>query len=153
MKKISVVALLACLVLTALFASPALAKKKKGKKRAERVEVIEYSHPTALGLAGAGGCAEAFDCVSLPVGSQEAYISVEITDTLGQDVYAEIWQDLDGDDMIDQSTGVCGSTSGFVLITPGVPVNIPIFEGPGIDPPCTGVASAGTVTVTFSNLP
>lgn len=154
MKKISVVALLGCFVLTTLLAPPALAKKKKkGKKRTERVEVIDYSHPTGLGVAGAGGCAPALGCESLPVGSEEVYISVEIADTAGQDVYAEIWQDIDGDDMIDQATGVCGATAGFVPITPGVPVSIPIFEGPGIDPPCTGVATTGTLTVTFSNLP
>ncbi|MDQ3964560.1 MAG: hypothetical protein M3277_11725 [Actinomycetota bacterium] len=143
----------ASLVLGLMFGAVATAEaaKKKKKKpapvRIERVVEGTYDNPApgvggVVTLNGAGGTFDA------PSGPGEYYMSVEIIDDSGQQTYFGIAAD---------STiigGGCGKTETPFEITPGVAYNITVTMGPGLKAPsCAGVATTGTIKVTFSNTP
>jgi hypothetical protein len=148
MKKIITVALIIGLLAGAML-MPAEAKKKK--KPYVRVVEATYDNPApgiggVLTLNGAGGT------VGVPTLENEAYISVEITDTSGTDVYFGLSQeDTDGDGIGEIIAGGCGKTAAPLAITGGLQHTITITAGPGSeDPTCAGVATSGTVKVTLT---
>lgn len=137
------------------FAAPAAnaAKKKKKPKRVERTAEGTYDLP-AIGAGGLGICFPGtIGCIAFGATAEEKFIEVSVKDQLGQNVYASVSQDIDGDNRGDQGFNICGSTTEPMPIEPGVEVIVFIWEGPGIRPPCAGASSSGKVTVTFSNLP
>lgn len=122
-----------------------------------RTEEVRYSDP-AIGTAGIGLCFQGDSCVFVEPEAGEKYVSVEIADDVGPlPVYASIIQDTSGDGSWlvtdDRTTHICGATVAPIEIVEGKTVTVWIWEGPGASPPCAGVATSGTVTLTFSNLP
>ncbi len=85
--------------------------------------------------------------------ASERFVSVTIEDQSGLAIPARIAQDVDGDDVDDLEHEFCGTTSGPVAITPGVPVDVWMSHGTcdGVtDPTSAGGWTTGTVTATFS---
>ena len=143
-------------LLIGAFGLPAEAAKRKKKKptRVERTEESGYQVP-AIGLAGIGYCSggPGVGCALFPVQRNEKFAHVEIQDASGTEVFAQMNQDLDGDGFVDTSVPFCGSTDEPLAIEPGGTIEIWVWTGPSLDLSCTGVATTGSMTVTFSNLP
>ncbi|HJR45019.1 MAG TPA: hypothetical protein VJ927_05390, partial [Actinomycetota bacterium] len=119
-----------------------------------RVMKLPYTAP-AYGTHGAGVCFQGESCLFFgePQG-KERFFGVEIEDDLGREVYASVIQDTneDGNFLVadDLTVGICGKTTESVELEPGKAVSVWVWQGPGIDPPCAGTASAGEATATFS---
>ena len=80
-------------------------------------------------------------------------MKISITDQSGQPVYASVSQDKATGDGVHQTVPVgdiCGKSTKALPIEGGYPVDVFLWEGPGPDPPCAGVATQGTVAATFS---
>lgn len=127
----------------------------KKKKRVERTAEAQYVGFSGFRGAVEGACdSPPLGCVSLPIEPGEKFVSVEVTDTAGQPVWASVY--IYG--YTDASTThehVCGASDGTFALGPGVTevvVTVTQTTG-GATSPCTGPATAGTVSATFSNLP
>ncbi|MFN2588422.1 MAG: hypothetical protein ABR613_09955 [Actinomycetota bacterium] len=160
MKKAMVVALTAALVAGA-FAGPADAGKKRKPKRVERVVEVEYSAP-GIGVATpgpSGGICPYADpttreCIEIPLQLGERYVKVELSDAAGQKVAGFISQgDTTGDGISDLYGDFCGAhPEPIELQSKSAPVRISFYNGAKAD--CApSVATTGTITATFSNLP
>jgi hypothetical protein len=155
MRKAIVTALILGLVAGSL-AAPAEAKKKKKKKPVKVTREAEgtYDLP-ALVVLGACGQTGAIGCVTFATGPKETWITeLKITDQHGLPVYAELAQNLDGDNISEVDLGsLCGELKEPVQITSGYDVYVWILTPPR-DPTCApGQGTSGTVNITFSNLP
>lgn len=120
------------------------ASRKKKRERVQRVVTLTYDAP-AIGVAGgpAGVCVST-GCIQVAVGSRERYVSIEIDDATG----------LSSPAVVDMGGGsdvyVCGATESPLQTSGG---EIVVWIHPAAITGCTGLASTGTVTLTFSNLP
>lgn len=138
-------------VLTAAIGAPAHA----GKKAKPRKMKISYTEP-AHGTAGVGLCFQGTSCAFFgePLGKEKS-VSVSVEDDLGTDVYASLIQDTNEDGNYlatdDLTVHFCGQTAEPVEVEPNKAVSVWVWQGPGLDPPCLGGASAGVVTATFSS--
>lgn len=147
------VIVLAAIVTLALGSSaPSSAAKRKAPK--ERVMKLAYTNH-AYGTAGVGVCFQGESCLFFgPPEGKERFFEVELKDDLGADVYASVIQDTNGDGNYlatdDLTVGICGATTEPIEIEPNKPVSVWVWQGPGLDPPCAGAASAGVATATFS---
>ncbi|HEV2756006.1 MAG TPA: hypothetical protein VG318_09555 [Actinomycetota bacterium] len=161
MKKAIVVALTAGLVAGA-FVGPADAGKKKKKiVRVERVVEVEYTAPGAgvTTPAASGGICPFADpttqeCIEIPLQLGEAYIQVSIADAAGQTVAGYISQgDTDGDGIGNLYGDFCGAhPEPIELQSASAPVRISFYNGAS-STDCPSLATTGTITATFSNLP
>lgn len=148
MKKLLITGLVAALVAGALVA-PAAAGKKKAKPR-----VVEgsYANP-ALGVPGVAGTSSAGGAIEFGAMANEKYISIEIADTGGASPSFTMSQDSDPTNTTGWEifyTG-CGATEEPVQIAPGLPVRVSVYTTPSREvPTCTGPASSGTITATFT---
>ena len=151
MKKTLVLAILLGLLAGALFAPEAAAKKKK-KKRVERVVESEYQAP-AIGTTGNGACLNATNsCGRALPAAGEKYVKVEIDDATGTPVSFSLGQDSDPEALGTETDlgEFCGTTDTFIALQDASEVVVfPWMLGPT----CGAVATTGTVTFTFSNLP
>ena len=152
MKKTLIIALVLGLLAGSMVAT-ADAKKKK-KKPYSRVVEGSYTQPApgiggVVTLNGQGGTIDA------PTLENEMFLNIEITDDSGQPVYWGLsHQDENGDGAGDIVTGGCGNTETPLEIVPGYSYTITITAGPGAEAPtCPGVATAGTVKLTFTEVP
>ncbi len=153
----SLTALLALALVAGAFAAPAAEAKKKKKKpkRVERTVEAAYETPV-IGVAGlASLCSPPNGCANFSVAQQEQYIKVDVVDSSGTEVLFSMSQDVDGDGSGNIFYRGCGSTGEAVPITAGLELRVSVYEGGGAasSGPCVGVASRGTITATFSNLP
>lgn len=167
MKKAIVVALTAGLLAGALV-GPADAGKKKKKPapppapvKVERVVEVEYAVPN-LGLATDGAAAGVCmldvnnpgNCVSVPLQAGEAYVKVEAADATGQKVFGFLSQgDTDGDGVGNLYGDFCGAHEEPVeMLSQSVALQLNVYNGArGACVP--SIATSGTLTVTFSNIP
>ena len=140
-------ALLAASLAVGAFAGPGSA----GRRKVRKARAV-YESP-AIGAGDATGtCVGANGCVTFGVGPKETSLSLEIEDSLGLPVYATVGQDLNPDDQFYDVLGkICGKTEKPFVIEPGIPINIWLWPLPGLNPPCAGAASSGTVTATFGS--
>lgn len=147
MKKLIVTSLIAALVAGALVA-PASAGKKKAKPR---VAEAGYDNP-AVGVPGVVGSPAAGGAYEFPTLTTENNVSVEIADTGGAAVTFTMSQDSDPNNTGYEIMGTwCGATEEPVAITPGLPLRVTVYTTPGPDQPsCTGPATSGTITATFT---
>lgn len=150
MKRTLVLALLVGLVAGALFAPEASAKKKK--KRKERVVESQYQAP-AIGTTGTGICLNPTNsCGRALPGAGEKFVKVEIADQTGTPVSFSLGQDSDPEALGTETDlgDFCGTTETFIALQDASEVIVfPWMLGPT----CASVATTGTVTFTFSNLP
>lgn len=153
-KAISVVLALGLLV-GGFVGSAEAGKKKKKAPPPPHVRVVEgtYDNPAPgiggiLTLNGAGGTVQA------PTLENENFVSIEVVDTSGTDVYFGLSQeDTDGDGQGEIIAGGCGKLENFP-ITAGLTHTVTVTVGPGSeDPSCVGgVASSGKVTLTLTEV-
>ncbi|MGH2693785.1 MAG: hypothetical protein ACRDJJ_03105 [Actinomycetota bacterium] len=131
--------------------APAEAGKKK-KKATTRTAEGSYDMP-ALVLLGACAQTGAIGCVTFATAKEESWITkLKITDQHGMPVYAELAQNLDGDNISETDLGaVCGKLKEPVQFKPGFEVYVWILTPPR-DPTCVpGQGTSGQVKITFSN--
>lgn len=137
------------------------AKKKKKVKRVERTAELTYQCPcgpsTPAGSQGvwAGPDGSRLGGGPVPSGVDDKFVKVEVADQSGGDVYVELAQDTDGDLQSETEIGsVCSSTDEALAVpSPGTDVTIYVYEGTCGTDGGPAVATTGTVTLTFSNLP
>lgn len=165
MRRAIAVALALGLLVGAFVGTAEAAKKKKKKKtvRVEEVLEIEYQGGN-LGIASpaatTGAC---FVDPTLPFSCKEAiptkpgmkYIKVEVADATGQNAGGFIsQQDADGDGLNDGYGQFCGAHAEPVpLELESAAVGISLYPGVCSDASSPSIVTAGTITVTFSNLP
>lgn len=148
MRKLLVVAAV-CGLLVSSVASAEAGRKKAPKKRT-RVAEASYIAPAYFYWAPTG---DNIGGVTFPTGADEAFVSIEISDSSGMDVSAAVGQDPEGDNTV-STTAFCTSTEEPVPIEPGLEVTVFVYVGPCTSPaPAPAFATQGTVTATFSNLP
>ena len=152
MKRLLVLMMVLGLVIGAA-AADAGAKKKKKPRKVERETTGTYQ---STGVVAAGTCAQtdAVNCVRIPSGPKERYVSAVVNDGSGQAVPVSVKADLDGDNRTEKLYGVfCGKTDKPIKIDPGVEVTfwvgITSDNATQACPPPT----SGSIDVTFSNLP
>ena len=146
------VGLAAALLAVSVQAAPAEAGKKK--KKVERVEDRTYVAATGVRGVQDSACAgEPVGCVVFPIEPGERFVSIEVADATGQDVWASVYVYgySDGTDLHEH---VCGRSDGAFALSPGVEelVVITTQTTGGATNPCAGPATQGTVTATFSNI-
>ncbi|MDP9067531.1 MAG: hypothetical protein M3N53_04150 [Actinomycetota bacterium] len=148
MKRISLG--LALVLVVGALASPAAGRGRKPKPR--KLE-LTYSEP-ALGTAGFGLCFQGSSCLFFDLLPKERFVSVAIEDDTGMPVYASVIQDTNEDGSYlrhdDLTVDICGKTEKPIEVEPGKPTSVWVWQGPGASPPCPGVASSGTATITLS---
>lgn len=152
MKRLLVLMMVAGLIVGAAAADAGPKKKKKKKPRKVEREVTGTYQST--GVVAVGTCAQndAINCVRIPSGPKERFVSATVNDDTGQAVPVSVKADLDGDNRTETLYGVfCGETEKPIKIDPGVEVTF--WVGITSDnatlacPPPT----SGSIDVTFSN--
>ena len=148
-------AFLLVLGLVASFAAaPAQAKKKKKPARVERTAQGTYAAPATL----VGNCTQTdgVGCMTIQSGAGEEYLTATVTDQHGQPVSISVEADLDGDATTETSYGsFCGETAEPIQIEPGAAIVFWVGRADvaAVDGCAPGVATQGTLDVTFSNMP
>ena len=164
MKRLLVVTMILGLVFGSLAAADAKKKKKPGGPvRMEEVIEVPYegSHLGASTPVRTGGVCLVdqslpFHCLSAtPTIKDARYVRIEVSDATGQKVGGFISQgDVDGDGLNDGFGGFCGAHAEPVeMNTPSEPIAISLYMGICSDASGPSIATTGTITVTFSNLP
>ena len=152
MKKTLSVVLMLALSVGSFAAAPDEAKKKP--KKTERTAQGTYAAPATL----VGNCTQTdgIGCMTIASGTNESYLTAKVTDQHGQPVSIAVDADLDGDGTTETNYGsFCGETTEPIQIDPGAAIvfwvgRADVAAADGCAP---GVATQGTLDVTFSNLP
>ena len=169
MKRILVLIMVIGLVIGSVATADAAKKKKKKPRKppaieepvkVERVVEVKYSCPCGISTPAAkrgfwlGPAGTRFGGDTLPTGSEDLYVKVEIRDDRGGAVYADIAQDTDSDNIAETAVGsVCGSGADPMAVpAPGTDIDFFIYFGTCPDG-SSSMPTAGTVVLTFSNLP
>ena len=149
MKKLLVLLIVVGLLAGALSVESSAKKKKKKKAKpvkVTRTETAEYSAPGYLTVGTVTGnvCSEGTTaCMVFPAQKGEKYVSVEVIDDSGTPSPVSV-------SLGESSTVYCGKMTAPVLFTGFTEVGVNVgIEAP---PTCQGVATAGQVKVTFSNM-
>ena len=133
----------------------AVAGKKKKPKRVERTAEAQYIGFSGFRGAVEGSCDQApVACVRIPVEPGEKFVSVEVVDSSGQPVWASVY--IYGYSApADSHEHVCGASENSFAMLEGLTELVVVVTQTtgGATSPCTGAATAGTVSATFSNLP
>ena len=148
MKRFFVLLLVVGMVLGALTTAEA-AKKKKKSKKVRRVVSEDYVAPAYFYWAPTG---DNIGGVSIPAGAGERFVSINIKDDSGMAVSAGAGQDPEGDNTY-TATPFCTKTDKPLPIEPGLEVIVFVYVGPCTSPAGPALATQGTVTATFSNVP
>lgn len=148
------------LILGLVFGSVATAeagKKKKKPKRVERQVQLEYTAPSP-GISGVVGACMAVlgvdgtACIDTPLGADDLFVQVSVTDQTGQPTNFDLAQDTNVDNPgLEIFASGCGETNEPLAITPGVALRVSVTAIGG--PDCPGVATAGSIEITLSNMP
>ena len=156
MKKALSVTLILAVVFGAFSLAPAQAKKKKAKK-IERVVEVPYSCP--CGVNPVAGfkldtiTGENIGGATIPLQMTDMYMTGVAEDALGQNVYVAFSQDTDGDGFNNDVGAFCGETTEPMEVS-HVEGEYRMFIYGGLcDDNSPAVASNGTITLTFSNMP
>ena len=127
----------------------------KKKKRVERTAQADYLGASGFRGAVEGSCdAPPIACVRIPVEPGEKFVSVEVTDASGQPVWASVYIYGYTDPAMTHEH-VCGASEIPFALGSGLEELVVVVTQTtgGATSPCTGAATTGTVTATFSNLP
>ena len=148
-KRVLVLLLVLGITLGAVTTAEAAKKKKKKSKKVVRVASEDYVAPARFYWAPTG---DNIGGVSIPAATGERFVSVEIKDDAGMAVSAAVGQDPEGDGTV-TTTAFCTKTDKPLPIEPGIEVVVFVYVGPCTTPAGPALATQGTVTATFSNLP
>jgi hypothetical protein len=132
------------------------ATKKKPVKVVKHTRVVTLSYrggctvEVPVGAATPGQCA-AIGAASYSLTAQkgEQYVSVSVTDATGRSVPGQFW--IQGSQVAgDTEIAFCGSMKNFKFPVPAFDLDL---DAVGLVASCPGVATSGTIKLTFSNLP
>ncbi|MGH2807467.1 MAG: hypothetical protein ACRDKT_09335 [Actinomycetota bacterium] len=158
MRELVGITVIVALVMGAFSVAPAQAgKKKKKKARIERTVEIPYSCPCGinpvLGFKLDTIVGENIGGATIPITYDDVYMTGVAEDALGQNVYVSFSQDTDGDGLNDDVGAFCGETEKPLKVS-HVEFEYRMFIYSGLcDDNTPALASQGTITLTFSNLP
>ncbi len=150
-KTLSLLLTLGLLVGLVAMAPSADAAKKKAKKRKAQGT---YAAPATV----VGNCTQTdgIGCMTIQSGPGEKYITATATDAHGLPVSISVDADLDGDMSTETNYGsFCGETEEPIQIEPGVALVFWVGRADValLDQCAPGIATQGTLDVTFSNMP
>ena len=151
MKKALVLMMITGLVCGSI--ATAEAGKKKAPKRVERKAEGDY---TTTIVSPVGFCTQtgATNCVEIPSGPGEQFITAKVTDAHGQPVGVAVKGDADGDGSTETAYGTfCGETEEPIQIDAGVPVTFWVGKNASTATIPCAMGTSGKIEVTFSNLP
>lgn len=153
MKRYLILIMVLGLIFGAVGTAEAGKKKKKKQKKVEREATGTYTSTVVVAI---GTCSQqdAINCVRIPSGPKEKYVTASVNDATGQAVPVAVKADLDGDNTTETLYGAfCGETEEPIEVDPGVEVTFWV----GITVDTAGLACAppteGSIDVVFSNLP
>lgn len=150
MKRIFVV-LIAGILAAGLLSGDTLAGKRKKKTRK-----VEAAYATsALGMGGVEHVcpAEPFGCVFIPLKPGDKYVSLDIVDSSGSDVYASVYV-YGYTDGMDTHEHVCTKTDQPLAVASGIEsLAVVVVHATSVTANCEGMVTSGTVKATFSNIP
>ncbi|MDQ4025574.1 MAG: hypothetical protein M3217_08825 [Actinomycetota bacterium] len=146
MKKLVVTAVVAALAVGAL-----VAPAEAGKKKKARVAEGTYDNP-AVGVPGVAGTSSLGGAYEFGTMANENFISVEVDDDAGGMPTITFSQNTDpSDDAWEIFAVACGKTEEPLPIEGGLPVRVSVYATPGRGAEtCTGPATSGTITATFT---
>ena len=135
------------------------AVKKKAVVKATRTVKLTYQGgctaefvtPVVKGATSPGACTNigaANWALASKVG--EKFVSLSVTDQTGRAVPGQFWEKGSGT-ANDTEIGFCGSMKNYQI--PAAGSILLDLDAVGAVPSCPGIATQGTVTLTFSNLP
>lgn len=144
----------AALALVSVAAPAADAGKPKKKKVERTVEKTYVGFTGVRGLQDSPCAAEPVGCIQVPVEKGERFISIEVTDASGGDVWASVYV-YGYSDGTDVHEHVCGRSDAPLAIADGLEEVVVVITQTtsGATNPCDGAATQGTVTSILSNLP
>lgn len=149
---VAAVAAVAALLVVAVGPPSAEAGKAK-KKKVERTAEAPYVGATGVRGVQDSPCAgEPLGCVRFAIEPGERFVSLEVADATGEDVWASVY--IYGySDGTDSHEHVCGKSDSPLSIGPGVEELVVVITQTtgGATNPCAGAATQGTVTAVFSN--
>lgn len=133
--------------------TPAAEAGKAKKKKVERTAEATYVGATGVRGVQDSPCAgEPLGCVRFPIEPGERFVSLEVTDASGEDVWASVY--IYGySDGTDTHEHVCGKSDSPLALGAGVEELVVVITQTtgGATNPCAGAATQGTVTAVFSN--
>ena len=147
MRKFSIMAITIALVLGAILAPVAGAARKAKKVKTTRTETADYttSGSAAAPIGVATVCAQSQGCLTFVAQSKEEYVTFTVTDATGTP--APFLVSLDGA----TTSTYCGATDRPVWLNRATEIEVLIATV--AVPDCPGVATSGSLSATFSNLP
>jgi hypothetical protein len=156
MKRTLFMSLVLSLVVAGLVAPAEAGKKKKKPKRIERKAETTYQAPAiGIGELGTGVCfVPTNSCGNVPTGPKDLWVKIQVEDASTTNVMFSVGQDTDPDALgteTDLGTFCGGTEEAIPVVSPGH--EIVLFPWAVGGPSCPGIATTGTVTLTFSNLP
>ena len=143
-------------LLAGALAMPAEAKKKKKKKVTKVTREAQGTYIAPATVVGNCTQTDGVGCMTIQSGATEQYLTATATDAHGQPVSIAVDADLDGDGTTETSYGsFCGTTAEAIQFDPGAAIvfwvgrpDVAVVDG------CApGIATQGTLDVTFSNMP
>ncbi|MDQ3957140.1 MAG: hypothetical protein M3273_02340 [Actinomycetota bacterium] len=151
--KRALVLLLVCVLVACLAATASAGKRPKRTTRtAEDVYVVSLGTEPGPSPFWIGSPVGNITAVEFPLGAGERYVSVELADDSGLPVVGTIGADLDGTPQTLETVATfCSATPEPVELPPVAAIRVVAKSGMCDGEP--GVATSGTITATFSNLP
>lgn len=152
-------ALIGVMVLGSAIGAEAATKKKPAKHKAPvkvtRTVKLSYTGGCTADIV-AVGASERGTCSSfgaggwnLPLKATEKYVTVTVTDASGRAVPGAFWE-TGGTGGTSKTVPFCGAMKDYVAPTGTATLAL---DAVGVVTSCPGLATQGTVTVVFSNLP
>ena len=142
---------IAAVLLCAVLPGPASAMKHK--MRPDRVVTHEYTAPGSVGVAPADVCGQVLEqqntCFGFDARSTERYLSIEVADDSGTPVAGYVKVVVSETETEDYP--FCGATTQPIPLNGHTEIGI-VLNDQSADAPCTGLATTGTVTATFSSM-
>jgi hypothetical protein len=146
----TLIALVAASLIVGLTGGAAASAKRRAK-RVEHKVTLAYDASSQVGVNTPVAAVGYVWTVELPAtaGRKDKYVTIEFSDMSGQNVYATVSYSPE------DPTGVfdlCGSTDEPQKVSPNTTLYVWIWQGtcPSGEP---SLATSGTITATFSNLP
>lgn len=139
-------------VLLALALGAPVAEAGKPKKKERTVQEVYVGATGVRGVQDSPCAGEPVGCIRFPIEPGERFVTIEVTDAAGGNVWASVYAYgySDGTDLHEH---VCGTSESPIRLAPGVDELVVVITQTtgGATNACDGAATQGTVTAVFSN--
>ena len=132
----------------------ATAEAKKKPQRTARTVEGSYASPV-LGLYGECAGTDGRGCVSFSVGAKERFVTAQVHDAHGLPVYVLIRSTATGafGEGAETYGTFCGETTEPIAVPAGTQLEFWVGAAASVTGCQPGIATSGTISATFSNLP